>query len=101
MFTKEQAVDSGPEVKGPHPKEKKDAPGLGGNAKSAMEAQLGIALSGFVPPEEEAANLYAETEKGRIASVLELQRNQGNYYVQQAIASYQKKTGAATPLKVE
>ncbi|MFL6312772.1 MAG: hypothetical protein ACJ71W_11790 [Terriglobales bacterium] len=101
MFTKEQAVDSGPEVKGPHPKEKKDAPGLGGNAKSAMEAQLGIALSGFVPPEEAAANLYAETEKGRIASVLELQRNQGNYYVQQAIASYQKKTGAATPLKVE
>ena len=66
-----------------------------------MEAQLGVALSGFVPPEEAAANLYAETEKGRIASVLELQRNQGNYYVQQAIASYQKKTGAVAPLKGE
>lgn len=101
MSIKEQTVDAGPEVKGPHPKEKKNAAGFAGDAKSAMEARLGIALSGFVPPEEAAANLYAETEKGRVASVLELQRNQGNYYVQQAIASYQKKQAAAAPVRTE
>ncbi|MCU1332240.1 MAG: hypothetical protein JWM08_1232, partial [Candidatus Angelobacter sp.] len=101
MSIKEQTVDAGPEVKAPHPKEKKNAPGFTGDAKSAMEARLGVALSGFVPPEEAAATLYADTEKGRVASVLELQRNQGNYYVQQAIAGYQKIHAAAAPVKTE
>jgi len=101
MITKEQTVSAEPEVKRRRPKEVKNPHGFGGDAKSALEARLGVALSGFIAPEEAAAALYADSEKGRIASVLELQRNQGNYYVQQAIASYQKKMAAASPLKAE
>ena len=101
MTTKEHTFSTETEVKRHRPKEEKNPFGLGGDVKSALEARLGVALSGFVAPKEAAAVLYADSEKERIASVLELQSNQGNYYVQQAIANYQKKMAAASPLKTE
>jgi hypothetical protein len=93
MITREQTVVTEPETKKPAPKQEKHPSHLAGEKKGAMEVHLGIALSGFVSPEEAVTTRQAQSEKDRIDSILELQRNEGNYYVQQAIANYHKRTG--------
>jgi hypothetical protein len=90
MSTKEQTVDAEPETQAADDRPKTLVPDYEKEAKRT-EAKIGAAFGGPILSLEETVSGRAPSERARVASLLQAQRDQGNYYVQQTIEHYHKK----------
>jgi hypothetical protein len=95
MSVKEQTVLSEPEAKPAERRPRRLVPDFSKQAKGFLESHIAMAFHGPVAPTEETIPDHATAERFRTASLLEAQRNEGNFYVQQAIATYEMRARVA------
>jgi hypothetical protein len=100
MLLKELTDVAEPALESKDQRPKRLVPDYAKQAKGFLETRIAMAAGGSEPPIVETVPDHATAERLRVASVLEAQRNQGNFYIQQAIATYERRSQPVQPPKV-
>src|SRR5580704_7487073 len=95
MLSKEQTAVAQHEVKNKDQRPARLVAEYSKQAKGFLESQIAGTMTGQVVPVQETVSDHATAELLKVSSVLQAQRDAGNFYVQQAIETYEKKNRLA------